>query len=105
MFREGPWRLAWEHLGLGKPEEGAPEQISLQAVRKEGSLRLEALGGVEKTNAAYFTDSQVHPVSTRLPQAPLCLGCFAKTSPAKLKIAITRHKPPPAFLGTRAPDF
>lgn len=41
MFREGPWRLAWERLGLGKPEEGAPEQISLQAVRKEGSLRLE----------------------------------------------------------------
>lgn len=54
---------------------------------------------------ACFTDSQVHPVSTRLPQAPLCLGCLAKTSPAKLKMATTRHKPPPAFLGTRGPDF
>lgn len=41
MFQEGPWRLGWECLGLRRPEEGAPEQISLQAVKKEGGLRLE----------------------------------------------------------------
>lgn len=70
-------------------------------VRAERGLRLEGTRRVEETNVACFTDSQAHPVSTRLPQAPLCLRFSAKTGPAEL---LKFHKPPPPFLGAMVPD-
>lgn len=35
-----------------------------------------------------ISDSRVHPVPTRLPQASLCLGFLANTIPAKLLKAV-----------------
>lgn len=71
-------------LGTQRPSEGVPDQSSLQAVRKGGGLRPKGTRRSREDKRGLFHRSPAHPVSTRLPQAPLRLGFSAKTGPAKL---------------------
>lgn len=58
-------------------------------VRKERGLRLRGPRGAEKTNAACFTDSQAHPVSTGLPPA-LCAGLLCQDGPLNARVSHQR---------------